>query len=356
MIPEDIVERAYMGTTTKEDALKLLEVKPFELYALADQLRNEAVGDNVTYVVNRNINFTDKCVGTCGFCAFKDKKGYLLSPEQIREKIDEAVASGATELCIQGGLMEDVKLDLYLDILRAVKEDHNHIHTHCFSPMEVYHAATSNGLTIEETLAELKKNGLNTMPGTAAEILADRVREIICPGKITRQQWIDIVTAAHQAEIRTTATMMYGHVETWEERIDHILTIREIQKNTGGFTEFVPLPFMPYNNSIGEEMLKKGQFMTTGVEDLKVYSLARILLNTHIENIQVSWVKLGKKLAQVALLCGGNDLGGTLMEESISRSAGASNGEVITVEELEWIIRAAERTPVQRDTLYRSIL
>ncbi|WP_135606063.1 5-amino-6-(D-ribitylamino)uracil--L-tyrosine 4-hydroxyphenyl transferase CofH [Methanococcoides sp. NM1] len=356
MIPEDIVERAYQGTTTKEDALKLLEVKPFELYALADQLRYEAVGDNVTYVVNRNINFTDKCIGTCGFCAFKNKKGYVLSPEQIREKIDEAVAAGATELCIQGGLMQDVKLDLYLDILRAVKEDHHHIHTHCFSPMEVYHAATSSGLTIEETLAELKKNGLNTMPGTAAEILADRVRDIICPEKITKQQWVDIVTSAHQAGIPTTATMMYGHVETWEERIDHILTIREIQKNTGGFTEFVPLPFMPYNNRIGDEMLKSGQFMTTGVEDLKVYSLARILLNTHIENIQVSWVKLGKKIAQVALLCGGNDLGGTLMEESISRSAGASNGEVITVEELEWIIRAAERTPVQRDTLYRSIL
>ncbi|SES65640.1 FO synthase subunit 2 [Methanococcoides vulcani] len=356
MIPEDIVERAYQGTTTKEDALKLLEVKPFELYALADQLRYEAVGDNVTYVVNRNINFTDKCIGTCGFCAFKNKKGYVLSPEQIREKIDEAVAAGATELCIQGGLMQDVKLDLYLDILRAVKEDHHHIHTHCFSPMEVYHAATSSGLTIEETLAELKKNGLNTMPGTAAEILADRVRDIICPEKITKQQWVDIVTSAHQAGIPTTATMMYGHVETWEERIDHILTIRDIQKKTRGFTEFVPLPFMPYNNRIGDEMLKSGQFMTTGTEDLKVYSLARILLNTHIENIQVSWVKLGKKLAQVALLCGGNDLGGTLMEESISRSAGAANGEVITVEELEWIIRAAERTPVQRDTLYRSIL
>ncbi|NYT19394.1 MAG: 5-amino-6-(D-ribitylamino)uracil--L-tyrosine 4-hydroxyphenyl transferase CofH [Methanosarcinales archaeon] len=356
MIPEDIIERAYKGTCTKEDALRLLEAKPFELYALADQLRYEAVGDNVTYVVNRNINFTDRCVGTCGFCAFKDKKGYLLSPKEMRTKIDEAVASGATELCIQGGLMEDVKLDLYLDILRAVKEDYPHIHTHCFSPMEIYHAATSSGLTIEETLAELKKNGLNTMPGTAAEILVDRVRAIICPGKITRQQWIDIVTSAHQAGIPTTATMMYGHVETWEERIDHILTIRDIQKRTGGFTEFVPLPFMPYNNRIGEEMLKSGKFMTTGTEDLKVYSIARILLNTHIENIQVSWVKLGKKLAQVALLCGGNDLGGTLMEESISRSAGASNGEVISVEELEWIIKAAERVPVQRDTLYRSIL
>ncbi|AKB85305.1 5-amino-6-(D-ribitylamino)uracil--L-tyrosine 4-hydroxyphenyl transferase CofH [Methanococcoides methylutens] len=355
MIPEDIVERVYDGTATKEDALTLLKVKPFELYALADQIRSETVGDNVTYVVNRNINFTDRCIGTCGFCAFKDKKGYLLTQEQIKEKIDEAVAAGATELCIQGGLMKDVKLDLYLDILRAVKEDYPHIHTHCFSPMEVYHAATSSGLTIEETLAELKENGLNTMPGTAAEILVDRVREIVCPGKITRQQWINVITSAHQAGIRTTSTMMYGHVETWEERIDHILTIRDVQKKTGGITEFVPLPFMPYNNIIGDKILKEGKFMTTGTEDLKVYALARILLNKHVENIQTSWVKLGKKLAQVALLCGGNDLGGTLIEESISKSAGASNGEVISVKELEWIIRGIDRTPVQRDTLYRSI-
>jgi FO synthase subunit 2 len=218
--------------------------------------------------------------------------------------------------------------------------------------MEVYHANTT---TIEDTLKQLKAAGLNTMPGTAAEILCDRVRNIICPHKITKEQWEDIITTAHKLGIPTTATMMYGHVETWEERIDHILTIRRIQQSTGGFTEFVPLPFMPYNNPIGEELLKKGRFMTTGIEDLKVYALSRILLHTHIDNIQASWVKLGNKLAQVALLCGASDLGGTLMEESISKAAGAGHGESITTEELEWIITAAQRTPVQRDTLYRTI-
>ncbi|MCD4800279.1 MAG: 7,8-didemethyl-8-hydroxy-5-deazariboflavin synthase subunit CofH, partial [Methanococcoides sp.] len=181
------------------------------------------------------------------------------------------------------------------------------------------------------------------------------VRKIICPDKLTRQEWIDTVTLAHNIGIQTTATMMYGHVDTWEDRIDHILTIREIQKETGGFSEFVPLSFMPYNNAIGEKMLEEGRFMNTGMDDLKIYAIARILLNTHINNIQTSWVKLGKKLAQMALSCGANDMGGTLMEESISKSAGASSGEVISVAELEWIIKATDRTPVQRDTLYRSI-
>lgn len=355
MIPEDILERAYQGTTTKEDALTLLQMKPFELFALADQIRAEAVGDNVTYIINRNINFTDICVGTCGFCAFKDKKGYLLSIDQIKEKIKEAHVSGATEVCIQGGLLPNAHIDLYIEILRAVKSEYPHIHTHCFSPMEVNHAARASGLSVEETLKKLKDNGLNTMPGTAAEILVDKVRKIICPDKLTKQEWIDTVTLAHNIGIQTTATMMYGHVDTWEDRIDHILTIREIQKETGGFSEFVPLSFMPYNNPIGEKMLEEGRFMNTGIDDLKIYAIARILLNTHINNIQTSWVKLGKKLAQMALFCGANDMGGTLMEESISRSAGASSGEVISVEELEWIIRATERTPVQRDTLYRSI-
>ncbi|MCD4822079.1 MAG: 5-amino-6-(D-ribitylamino)uracil--L-tyrosine 4-hydroxyphenyl transferase CofH [Methanococcoides sp.] len=355
MIPEDILERAYQGTTTKEDALTLLKIKPFELFALADQIRAETVGGDVTYIINRNINFTDICVGTCGFCAFKDKKGYLLSIDQIKEKIKEAHVSGATEVCIQGGLLPDVNINLYIDILRAVKSEYPHIHTHCFSPMEINHAARASGLSVEETLKKLKDNGLNTMPGTAAEILVDKVRKIICPDKLTRQEWIDTVTLAHNIGIQTTATMMYGHVDTWEDRIDHILTIREIQKETGGFSEFVPLSFMPYNNAIGEKMLEEGRFMNTGMDDLKIYAIARILLNTHINNIQTSWVKLGKKLAQMALSCGANDMGGTLMEESISKSAGASSGEVISVAELEWIIKATDRTPVQRDTLYRSI-
>jgi FO synthase subunit 2 len=191
------------------------------------------------------------------------------------------------------------------------------------------------------------------MPGTAAEILSDRVREVICPEKIRTAEWVDIVSLAHRTGIPTTATMMYGHIETLEERVDHILTIRDIQKDTGGITEFVPLPFMPYNNKIGEKILASGRYAVTGIEDLYVHALARIILHLHVDNIQASWVKLGKKLAQFALNCGANDLGGILMEEKISKSAGATNGEAITVEELEWMIKGASRVPVQRNTLYK---
>jgi len=190
------------------------------------------------------------------------------------------------------------------------------------------------------------------MPGTAAEILSDRVRNIICPSKLKTAEWVEVVRQAHAAGIPTTATMMYGHIETLEERINHMLIIREIQKETGGITEFVPLPFMPSNNPVGKKMIKEGQYATTGLEDLKNYAISRILLHGHIDNIQASWVKLGKKLAQFALHCGANDLGGTLMEESISRSAGASNGEEISVEELKWMIHGAGRIPEERTTLY----
>jgi len=229
------------------------------------------------------------------------------------------------------------------------------MHIHSFSPMEVYHAALISGITVKEALFRLRKSGLDTMPGTAAEILSDRVREIICPSKLKTWEWVDVVRQAHAAGIPTTATMMYGHIETPEERIEHMLIIREIQKETGGITEFVPLPFMPYNNPVGEKLIKEGRYATPGLEDLKTYAISRILLNGHVNNIQASWVKLGKKLAQFALYCGANDLGGTLMEESISKSAGASNGERISVEELEWMIHGAGRIPKERTTLYRGV-
>ena len=354
-IPDELVERAYQGKSTKEDALLLLEVPPFELFRFADELRALAVGDTVTYVVNRNINFTSRCVGTCGFCAFRDDNGYLLSLEEIMAKVREAKQAKATEVCIQGGLLPDVGLDFYLGIVEAVKAEFPEMHIHAFSPMEVYHASRISGIKVNEALAKLKRSGLDTMPGTAAEILSDRVRKIICPSKLRTAEWVEVVRQAHSAGIPTTATMMYGHVETPEERIEHILTIREIQKETGGITEFVPLPFMPYNNPIGEKMIREGKYTTPGLNDLKVYSISRILLHGHVDNIQASWVKLGKKLAQFALHCGANDLGGTLMEESISRLAGASNGESITVEELEWMIHGAGRIPKERTTLYRGV-
>lgn len=351
-IPEDLIERAYQGKSTKEDGLLLLEVPHFELFRFADELRSLAAGDTVTYVVNRNINFTSRCVGTCGFCAFRTNKGKVLSIEEIMAKVREAKQANATEVCIQGGLLPDVGLDFYLGIVEAIKAEFPEMHIHSFSPMEVYHASRISEIPVKEALLRLKRSGLDTMPGTAAEILSDRVREIICPLKLKTGEWIEVVRQAHATGIPTTATMMYGHVETLKERIEHMLIIREIQKETGGITEFVPLPFMPYNNPVGEKMIKEGRYATPGLEDLKTYAISRILLHGHVDNIQASWVKLGKKLAQFALHCGANDLGGTLMEESISRSAGASNGEQISVEELEWMIHGAGRIPKERTTLY----
>jgi len=354
-IPEDLLERAYQGKSTKEDGLLLLEVPPFELFRFADELRSLAAGDTVTYVVNRNINFTSRCVGTCGFCAFRTNTGKVLSIEEIMTKVREAKQANATEVCIQGGLLPEVGLDFYLGIVEAIKAEFPEMHIHSFSPMEVYHASRISEMPVKEALLRLKRSGLDTMPGTAAEILSDRVREIICPLKLKTGEWVKVVRQAHAAGIPTTATMMYGHIETLEERIEHMLIIREIQKETGGITEFVPLPFMPYNNPVGEKMIKEGRYATPGLEDLKTYAISRILLHRHVNNIQASWVKLGKKLAQFALHCGANDLGGTLMEESISRSAGAGHGEMITVEELEWMIYGAGRIPQERTTLYRRV-
>ncbi|KKG08533.1 5-amino-6-(D-ribitylamino)uracil--L-tyrosine 4-hydroxyphenyl transferase CofH [Methanosarcina sp. 2.H.A.1B.4] len=354
-IPEDLIERAYQGKSTKEDALLLLETPPFELFKFADELRSLAVGDTVTYVVNRNINFTSRCVGTCGFCAFRTNDGKVLSIEEIMEKVREAEKANATEVCIQGGLLPDVGLDFYQGIAEAIKAEFPEMHIHSFSPMEVYHASHISGVTVSEALRRLKRSGLDTMPGTAAEILSDRVRKIICPLKIKTGEWVDVVRQAHAAGIPTTATMMYGHVETPEERIDHMLIIREIQKETGGITEFVPLPFMPYNNPVGEKMIREGKYATPGLEDLKIYAVSRILFHGHVDNIQASWVKLGKKFAQFALHCGVNDLGGTLMEESISKSAGSCHGEMITPEELDWMIHGAGRVPKERTTLYREV-
>jgi FO synthase subunit 2 len=351
-IPEEIVERAHQGRSTKEDALLLLEVPPFELFRFADELRDLAAGDTVTYVVNRNINFTSRCVGTCGFCAFRTNNGKVMSIEEIMEKVREADKAKATEVCIQGGLLPDVGLDFYQGIVEAIKAEFPEMHIHSFSPMEVYHASRISEIPVKEALRRLKRSGLDTMPGTAAEILSDRVREIICPAKLKTAEWIEVVKQAHAAGIPTTATMMYGHVETPEERIDHMLIIRDIQEETEGITEFVPLPFMPYNNPVGEKMIREGRYATPGLEDLKIYAVSRILLHGHVDNIQASWVKLGKKLAQFSLHCGVNDLGGTLMEESISRSAGACHGEMITVDELEWMIHGAGRIPKERTTLY----
>jgi FO synthase subunit 2 len=348
-IQDDYLSRAEAGKFTTEDALALYD-KPSYLFSLADKLRKKAVGDEVTYVINRNINFTNMCIGTCKFCAFKKQDGFVMSIQEILEKTKAAVEINATEVCIQGGLLPDWDISNYCEILECIKNEFPQLHIHAFSPMEVFHAAGNSNLSIKETLSCLKKSGLGSMPGTAAEILADRVREEICPDKLTTHEWINVVRTAHRTGIPTTATIMYGHIETLRERIEHILTIRELQKKTGGFTEFVPLPFMPLNNRLGA-----GKQVSHGIEDLKLHALARVLLYPHIRNIQASWVKLGKKLAQSALDCGANDLGGTLMEEKISKSAGATSGEYMAPSEFEFLIRGINRVPQQRDTLYNPI-
>lgn len=353
--PEDVIERAYQGKCTKEDALLLLEGNPFELFELANNLRASTVGDTVSYVVNRNIYITNKCVGNCGFCAYRTEKGYILSVEEILEKAGEARKAGAVEVCIQGGYIPEADVEFYLEIIESVKAEFPDLCIHALSPMEVNYAAGISGMSVEEALRRLKKSGLDSLTGTSAEILSDRVRKIICPGKINTQQWIDTITAAHKAGISTNSTIMYGHVETLEERLDHVFIIREIQKETGGFTELIPMAFLPYNNPVGEKMIASGKFSTTGLEDLQLIAISRVILHTYVNNIQATWVKLGKKLAQVALQCGANDLGGTLMEDQISTASGGSNGEYVSPAEFEWMIKGAGKTPVQRDTLYRKI-
>jgi FO synthase subunit 2 len=348
-IQDEILGRVDVGKCTMEDALTLYN-SPLYLFPLADMLRKKAVGDVVTYVINRNINFTNRCVGTCKFCAFRKEDGFILSIPEILDKIRDAKNINATEVCIQGGLLPDWDINNYCEILEAIKQDFPSLHIHAFSPMEVFHAAHNSNMSIKETLSQLKKSGLDSMPGTAAEILSDRVREEICPDKLTTHEWIDVVRTAHRTGIPTTSTMMYGHIESLEERIDHMFIIREIQKKTGGFTEFVPLPFMHLNNCLGES-----DHVSHEHEDLKMHALARVILYPYIRNIQVSWVKLGPKIAQSALNFGANDLGGTLMEENISKSAGASNGEYMAPGEFESLIRGIDRIPRQRDTLYQPV-
>jgi FO synthase subunit 2 len=352
-IHDDVIERAHQGKCTREDALILLEGNPFDLFELADTLRAQAAGDIVSYVTNRNIYITNKCAGNCGFCAYRIEKGYILSLEDILKKVGEARKAGAAEVCIQGGYTPDIDMDFYLEIIESVKSAFPEICIHALSPMEVNYAAGISGMSVEEALRKLKKCGLDSLTGTSAEILSDRVRKIICPEKINTQQWIDTVTAAHKIGISTNATIMYGHVETVEERLDHVFIIREIQKETGGFTELIPMSFLPYNNRIGEKMMASGKFASTGLEDLQLIAISRIILHTYINNIQAPWVKLGKKLAQVALQCGANDLGGTLMEDQISTASGGSQGEYVSPAEFEWMIKGAGRVPMQRDTLYR---
>ncbi len=343
------LERLLKSERMKKDTERFKDLlsNPFETFAKADEIRKRDVGEIVTYVVNRNINFTDICVGNCKFCSFRNRRRYLLTLEEIKEKVKEALDYGCTEVCIQGALYPNADLNFYKSIIEAVRDVSEEIHIHAFSPMEIHHMAKNSGLEIKEVLKELKTAGLNSIPGTSAEILDDEIRRIICPNKINTRQWIEIILTAHRLGIPSTSTMMFGHVEGWEHRIRHILIIREIQKKTNGFTEFIPLPFMHRNNELGKMVVP-----SSGFEDLLVIAISRIILHPYIKNVQASWVKLGVKLSQVALNVGANDLGGTLMEENISKFAGATGGEFLPKEEMVKIIKAVGRIPKQRSTLY----
>jgi FO synthase subunit 2 len=350
---KEIYKRSLDGKITKKDAAELLMKDPFELFQTADAVREELVGDRVSYVVNRNINFTDKCIGTCRFCAFRNLSEYHLSTDDILKNVGDAKRYGATEVCIQGGLLPDTGLDYYTGMLRAIKDKYD-IDIHAFSPMEVFHMSKVSRVSVARALKALKEAGLDSMPGTAAEILDDGIRKQICPHKLNTKQWADVVSKAHKTGIPTTATMMYGHIETWKHRIDHLFIIRDIQRKTGGFTEYVPLTFMSKNNPLGDTIMKERKSLgASGLDDLRMYALSRLIFGRDLINVQASWVKLGPKLAQVALYCGANDVGGTLMVERISRSAGSTSGECMSPEELQALIRDAGRVPRQRTTLYR---
>ncbi len=354
---EEILQQAGERRITEKEALKLMNSSGDELFAVAitaDRLRKSRAGDVVTYVINRNINFTNVCVSDCEFCAFRrdksDADAYLLTIEQVVEKSREAKKLGATEVCIQGGLHPSLDANYYSDIIKAIKRNVE-IHVHAFSPMEISYAAEKSGMSIRKTLQYLKESGLDSMPGTAAEILDDEIRSTVCPKKLKSREWIKIVEEAHRLGIPTTATMLYGHIESTEKKIKHLKILRDIQEKTKGFTEFVPLSFVHFNTPLYRSGKSKGG--ATGIEDIRVYAASRIFLD-NFRNIQASWVKLGRKLAQVMLNFGANDLGGTLIEENISRTAG-STVNMPDKKELERMIIEAGRIPRQRDTLYKNI-
>jgi FO synthase subunit 2 len=343
-----------------DEGLALATVTGRDLHALtlvADEMRRRQVGELVTFVVNRNINFTNVCIKHCTFCAFsrdhREEEGYLLPVEEVVRRAQEAVELGATEVCIQAGLPPKLDGRFYIDLCRALKRALPALHLHAFSPEEILYGSVRSGLPFKEYLTELRAAGLGTLPGTSAEILDQEIRDVIARGRITVDQWVEVITTAHALGIRTTSTIMYGHVETPAHWVRHMALLRSIQADTGGFTEFVPLSLIHSEAPMWAKGLIPGvRPGATGLEVVKMHALARLMLGPTIPNIQASWVKEGPKLAQVLLDAGANDLGGTLINESISTSAGAQYGQLVPPAELKRLVRDGGRVPAQRDTLY----
>ena len=327
---------------------------------VSNELRRRRVGEIVTYVVNRNINFTNVCIKQCGFCAFsrdfREEEGYFLPLEEIIKRAKEARNLGATEICVQAGLPPDMDGNTYENICRAIKCEIGDIHIHGFSPEEVLYGANRSNLSIEQYLLRLKIAGVNSLPGTAAEILDQTLRDKISPGRISVKNWIDVIKTAHKIGIPSTSTMMFGHLETPEDRAKHIALIRDIQKETGGFTEFVPLNFIHTEAPMYKENLHRGlRNGADGRDVLLTHAISRIMLNNYINNIQISWVKEGANLAQLLLMWGANDFGGTLINESISTAAGASHGQLLRPKDIRRLIKNVGRIPAQRTTSYKII-
>jgi FO synthase subunit 2 len=356
------LERALEGREVGiEDALILDGARGDDLRALcavADALRKAQVGDVATYVVNRNVNFTNVCVKSCRFCAFsravRSEQGYFLDIDEIVRRTIEAHDLGATEVCIQAGLAPGMDPRMYAGICRAVKKVLPSMHIHAFSPEEVKYGAELAGVPLREFLTELAEAGLGSLPGTSAEILDDALRDQIAPGRIRTAEWIEVIQTAHRVGLPTTSTMMYGHVEDAGHRVRHLALLRSLQKETGGFTEFVPLSFVADEAPLFKRSLSVPRRAGPSADEVSsVHALARLILGATFRNIQISWVKEGLERSTQLLSCGANDLGGTLINESISTSAGSRHGQRLSPATLRRAIRAAGRTPAQRDTRYR---
>lgn len=357
-----ILEASLAGRRpTRDEVEELFRARGNEVEAIAmvaDEIRRESVGDTVSYIVNRNINYTNQCYFRCGFCAFSkgprslNLRGdpYLLEVHEVAFRAKEAWEAGATEVCLQGGIHPGFTGDFYVSVVEAVKQAVPDMHVHGFTPLEVWQGAETLGIGISEFLARLKEAGLGTLPGTAAEILDDRVRAHLCPDKITTAEWAHVMIVAHEMGLRSTSTMMFGHIDGPVSWANHFEVLRLIQDRTGGFTEFVPLPFV----HMGAPIFLRGRARPgpTWDEVVLVHAVARIAFAGLIDNIQASWVKLGLTGGAALLGAGCNDMGGTLMNENISRAAGAEHGQLVSAEQMEAAITAAGRTPVRRTTLY----
>ena len=358
-----VLNRALSGEDiTSEEAVVLFGAEGQEYNAMvmtADELRRRTVGDIVTYVVNRNINFTNVCIKRCGFCAFsrdfRQEEGYLLPVEEIIRRAKEAWDYGATEVCVQAGLPPKMEGDLYIRLCESLKKELPDMHIHGFSPEEVLYGSIRSESTIKQYLTELKAAGVGSLPGTSAEVLDQELRDEISPGRITVDQWTEVITTAHELGIPTTSTVMFGYLETPTQLAKHMDLIRGIQQQTGGITEFVPLSFVHTE----APMFMKGLVDDvrpgpSGIEVIKMHAIARIMLNNWIPNIQASWVKEGSRMSQLLLTAGVNDLGGTLINESISTAAGAQHGQLMRPSEFRQIIRQAGRIPAERYTTYKT--